>query len=111
MTRAEAAVLAALVGRRADSGGDMRFELVEGPAKGMLSSTISISDFSGENDNLVWVLRGRVVAVICLDDTAGADGCARARATGLGWLETGLLSRWARLSRNRVGCSASRSST
>jgi hypothetical protein len=85
----------------------MRRELVEGPARGMISSAISISDFSGENDNLVGVSRGRVVAaVICL--AGGAGGRVRARATGLGWLVIGLLSRWARPSRNRVGCSASR---
>jgi len=83
VTRAEAAVLAALAGLRAERGGDMRLELVEGPARGMISSTISISDSSGENDNLVWVLRGRVVAaVIWLAGAAG--GRVRARATGLG---------------------------
>jgi len=61
----------------------MRRELVEGPASGMISSTISISDLSGENDNLVCVSRGRVVAaVICL--AAGAGGRVRARAMGLG---------------------------
>lgn len=53
VTRAEADAAAALAGRRADRGGDMRRDEDDGPAMGMISSTISISDFSGEKDSRV----------------------------------------------------------
>jgi hypothetical protein len=98
VTRAEAAVLAARAGRRADNGGDIRRLVVVETGRfkfrviGMGSSMILISDLSSENSGRSWAWRGLEVGA-ALTTGAGETGRALARATGLGWFDMGFLRR------------------